>query len=149
LAVPLAGFSAEVPLQMFGQGAPLNMQTAITNQQITTTGANNLIQDPYPLDGFYLGHLYLRVTGGANVTVTAAWYSTDETGVVNYAPVALKSGSAGAGTVLNGASLTPGSYSCESIPFRWVNGGSQLPVLYFQVGTANVVYVTASISKVA
>lgn len=148
LAAPAAGAGNQVPVMQFGQGAPVNNVTGVTNNLITVTTSVNLIQVSAPADGLYVGHLYLRQTNAAAVTVSAAWYSSDETGTVNYTPIALKSNSAGAGQVLNAAALTQGSYACQSVPFRFVSGGAQLPVLFLLCSVANVVYVTASIIKV-
>jgi pectate lyase-like protein len=150
IAAPLAGAGNQIPLLMFGQGAPVNNVNGVTNFQLTATTGVNVAQVANPLDGTYMAHLYFRVTGGAPVTVSAAAYTGDETGTEFFIFESIKSGGGAGGAVyvaLNAVSLAQGfSYSCAPIPLRWSAG--QAPVVNITVSVANVVFVTAALIKI-
>ena len=131
----------------FGAGAPVLAQVEMINFELTTTGSTQIVGVASALDGLYLATLYLRVLTAATV-VTAIAYTGDETGTAYYYAQAQLSGGT-AGTVLNAASLTVGSYVCVPIPLRYAAGATQKPSIYVTAGTANQVYASASIVKLA
>lgn len=137
------GATPQVP---FGVGALVNTQGSVINEELTATTATNVISLTTPADGLYLATLYIRVMTAATV-VTADAFTGDEGGTQFYGFQA-QSGN-GALTLLNGASLAVGSYYCVAIPLRFVAGAAQKPTIQVTAGTANQVYVTASIVKIA
>lgn len=133
----------------FGIGAPVNVQASVKNYQITTTSPTNILAVNPADDGLYLALVYLIVVNATTVVSVLA-FTGDETGTQWIPALGMPTNQSTSGlTILNNASLAVGSYICMPIPLRYVSGALQKPTIQVTAGTANNVFVTVSLLKVA
>lgn len=129
----------------FGIGSSPTTIAQTNNLLLSTTSSTVIVTGSVSDAGLYMIYCYMRVVN-ASTTVTSDVFGIDEGGVQNSFKVSVV-GSNGARTTLNAASLATGSYACEPALVKYVSGSPQ-PQLKVTAGTANQVYVTATLVKV-
>lgn len=141
----LCGYVAAVNVLVpFGIGSSPTIVSQADNLPLTTTAITTFI-GPY-IPGLYEISAYIRVTG-ATTSVTAVAQGQDESAIAQYFLQGYDNDGSGTLIKMASASLPVGSYTCLNMTVRIIT--STAPFLLITAGTANQVYVSATMRKIS